>query len=187
VPVLDPVFATARQTRQFVHPLVPIPDLDPLRVDPGFDPLADQPTGHRVDVPLDMNRAPGVPLDADPLAGLQPPGRQRLQQHQFLGQPFAPAGVQLAEQLLHKSRVGAAVGEIPAAPQHQGLRQGPFELMVAVLDVPVLVGLPRPDRLAPQSVVPEQRLVTLLEHLRFTPRRHGGRPAISPVQVRHAA
>lgn len=187
VPVRDPVFATPPQARQFVHPLVPIPNLDPLGVDPGFDPLADQPTGHRVDVPLDMNGAPGVHLNADPFASLQPPGRQRLQQRHLLGQAVAPARVQLTEQLLHERRVGTAVGEIPAAPQHQGLRESPLELMVALLGVPVLVGLPRLNRLALQSVVPEQRLVTLLELLRPAPRRHGGRQAIGAVQVRHAA
>jgi hypothetical protein len=68
------------------------------------------------------------------------------------------------------------------------LLQCPLELPVALLHVTVLVGMPRLDRLARETVVPQQRLVTLRERRRaFRPWRDRRRQAIRPMQLRHAA
>ena len=59
---------------------------------------------------------------------------------------------------------------------------------MALLHVAVLVALARLDGLALQAVVPQQRLVTLLERLRpFDARLHRRRQPIGAVQLRHAA
>jgi hypothetical protein len=46
VPVLDAVLAPSPQSRQFLHPLLTVVDLDPLGVKSGLHSLADQPAGH---------------------------------------------------------------------------------------------------------------------------------------------
>ncbi len=187
VPVLDPVLAPAPQPRQRLDQLPGVPDLDPLGVDPGLDPLADQPAGHRVGVPLDVDRAAAVHPHPQPLARLQPPGRQRPQQGQLLRQPSPPAGVEPLEQPPQERLVGRAAGEVAAAPQHQGLIESPLELPVALLDVPVLVGLGGLDRLPLQPVVPQQALIPLVKGRPLRPRRDGGGEPVGAVQQGHAA
>jgi hypothetical protein len=177
----------APQPRQLFHPLPAIPDLDPLSVESGLDPLADQPAGHRIRVPLDVDRAAAVYAHGPPLARLQTPGRQRPQQRPFLRQPPLPIGVELPEQSPQERLVGRSALEVPAAPQHQGLVQRPLELAVALLDVAVLMGLRRLDRLARQAVVPQQGPVTLGEGGPFRPRRHGGGQAVRAVAAGHTA
>jgi hypothetical protein len=134
-----------------------------------------------------MDGAAGVHPDPQPLAGLQPSRRQRLQRQQFLGQPHAPAGVTLREQLPQERLVLGPAGEVPAAAQEQGLLQGPLELVVALLDVAVLVRLPGVDRLPAQPVVPQQRLVAPLERLAVAAGGHRGRQAVGAVDHRHPA
>jgi hypothetical protein len=187
VPVLHPVLAPAPQPRQRLHQPLGVPHLDPLGVHPRLDPLADQPAGHRVGVALDVDRAARVHPHRPPLARLQTPGRQRPQQGQLLGQPPLPPGVELPEQPPQERLVGRPGGEVPAAPQQQGLVQGSLELPVALLHVAVLVGPGRLDGLALQPVVPQQRPVTLGEGRPGRPRRHGGRQPVGAVQQRHAA
>ena len=188
MPIFDPMFGTAAQSRQRLHQTLRVPHLDALRVESGLHPLTDQPARHGVNVAEDMDGAAPVHPHAQPLAGLQPPRRQRLEQRQLLSQPLLPARVELLEQTTQERRVLRPVGKVPAAAQQQGLVQRPLELPVALLHVAVLVGLPRLDCLALQSVVPQQRLVTLRERSRtLCPRRDRRRQTIRPVQLRHAA
>jgi len=187
VPVLHPVLAPAPQSRQRLGQPLGVPHLDPFGVQPGLDPLADQPAGHGVGVALDVDRTAAVHPHPQPLARLQPPGGQRPQQRQFLGQPPLPVGVELPEQLPQERLVGGSAREVAAAPQHQGLVQGPLELPVALLDVAVLMGLGRLDRLPLQAVVPQQGLVAVVESSPGGARRHGGGQAVGAVQQRHAA
>jgi hypothetical protein len=155
VPVVDPVLVAAAQARQRLDQLLPVPDLDPLRVEAGLHPLPDQPAGHRVDVAFHPDGAAAVHPHREPLARLQASGRQRSQHGQFLSQTLLPTAVKLPEQPQQKAFVGGPTAEVPAAPQHQGLVQGPLELAVALLDVPILVALARLDGLALQVVVPQ--------------------------------
>jgi hypothetical protein len=50
MPVFDAVLAAPAQTWQRLHQPLRVPHLDPLRAQPGFHPLADQPARHRVGV-----------------------------------------------------------------------------------------------------------------------------------------
>ena len=60
-----------------------------------------------------------------------------------------------------------SAGEITAPTQHQSLINSLFESVMALLDVAILVGLPRLDRLAFELVMREQSLVSASEHLGF--------------------
>jgi hypothetical protein len=71
VPVIDLVLAPPPQPGQFLHLLLGVPDGHPLGVQPSLDPLADQPTGHRVDVALHPDSAARLHPHAQPLEGLQ--------------------------------------------------------------------------------------------------------------------
>jgi hypothetical protein len=153
VAVFDAVLVAASQAGQRLHQLLPEPDLDPFGVQPGFQPFPDQPAGHRIDIPLHPDGTAFIHPYLQPLAGLQPPGRQRSQQGQLLGLPLLPAAVGLLEQSNQKALVSRPAVEIPAAPQHQGLIQGSFELVVALLGIPILVALAGLDGLALQTVV----------------------------------
>jgi hypothetical protein len=187
VPVGDPVLATTPQTRQFFDAPLGVPHLDPLGVDPGLDPFADEPAGHRVGVALDVAGAAAIHPHLLPLARLQTPSRQRSQQRHLLSQPLPPVGVALLEQVPQERLVGGPTVEVAAAPQQQRLFQGSLELVMTLLDVAVLVGLCRLDGLAVQAVVPQQRLIPLGERGPFCPRRHGGGEPVGAVQLRHAA
>jgi hypothetical protein len=116
VPVGDAVLATTTQPRQLLDLPLGVPDLDPLGVDPGLDPLADQPAGHRVGVARDVDGAAAIDTHHLPLARLQPTSRQRSQQRHLLGQPLLSVGVELVEQTPQERFVGVAAVEVPAAP-----------------------------------------------------------------------
>lgn len=115
VPVVDAVLAPPPQPGQVRHPLLGVPQLDPLGVQAGFDPLADQPAGHRVDVAFHAGGAAGLHTHAQPLERLQTAGRQRTQHGPLLAQARLPCGVELDEQVLQEGGVGIAAGEIAAA------------------------------------------------------------------------
>jgi hypothetical protein len=163
VTVLDPVLARPTQPRQRFDQTLGVPHLDPLGVQACLRLLADQSAGHRVGVAPDVDRAARVHAHAPALTRLQPPRRQRTQQRQLFLQPLTPARVELLEQPTQERLVGRSVGEVPAARQQERLIQGTLERPVALLHIAVLVGLRRLDGLALQTVVPQQRLVTLGE------------------------
>jgi hypothetical protein len=187
VPVFDPVLASTTQTRQPLHTLPGVPHLDLLHADPRLHPLPDQAARHRIHVVLHMNRAATVHTHRPPLARFQTPARQRTQLRQLLGQTLLSARVELLEQPAQERLILRPAGEVPAATQQQRLLQRPLELPMALLAVPVLVGLARLDRLAPQTVVPQQPLVTLGKRRAFRPRRYRRRQPIRPVHLWHAA
>jgi hypothetical protein len=58
----------------------------------------------------------------------------------------------------------ASTGEITAPSEHQGLVDSLLETVMTLLDVAILVGLPRLDRLAFELVMREQGLVSPSEH-----------------------
>jgi len=181
VAVVDPVFAPATQSGQLLHPLLGIPEFEPLGVQVGLDPLANQPAGHRVDVALHPHGAARFHPHPQPLEGLQPALGQGPQQGHLLGQPGLTPGVESAEQPLHEGGVGVAAGEVPAAPEHQGLVQGRLEAVVPLLHVAVLAPLAGPDGLGRQTVVVQQGLVTPLERLGTAAGLDGGGQAVGAV------
>jgi hypothetical protein len=164
-----------------------VPHLHTLRVQPRLHPLPDQPAGYRVDVARHTHRAARAYLHPQPAARLQPTRRQRPQTRHLLGQTRTPPRVELAEQLPHVRPIVVAAGEVPAATQHQRLIQRTLELAVRLLDVTVLVGLARLDRLALQPVVIQQPLVMSLEHLRLGPRRYGRGQPVGAVDLGRTA
>ena len=95
--------------------------------------------------------------------------------------------VELAEQRLEEGDVGVASGEVPAAPQQEGLVEGGLEAVVPLLHVAILVALAGLDGLGGQAVVVEQGLVTPLEGLGSATGLDGGGQAVRPVQLRDAA
>ncbi len=109
VAVVDSVLASPTQSRHFLHPLAAVPKFDPLGVQVGLDPLADQPAGHRVDVALDADSAARFHPHPQLLECLQPALRQCSKHRHFFGQPGPTPGVELAEQLLQESGVGISV------------------------------------------------------------------------------
>jgi hypothetical protein len=188
VAVLDAVLAASPQTRQRLHQPLRVPHLDPLGIQPGLDPLADETARHRVGVAQDVDRAARVHPQQEPPARLEAVLRQGTQQRQLLRQPLPPAGVELLEQPTQERLVVRPADEVPAAAQHEGLVQRPLELPVALLHVAVLMGMGRLDRLAHEAVVPQQRLVALRERRRaLRPRRDRRRQPVGAVQLRRAA
>jgi hypothetical protein len=151
------------QPRQCLDALLRVPDLDVLHVQPHFHGLANQTARHGVGVPLHMEQTPRIHLGLHTLARFQPPRGQAPQQAPFLGQTLQAAGIELHAQLPQIVRIGLTAGKIPAATQQQRLLQRLREAVVTLLDIAVLVRLPRLDLLADQIVMRQQALVTLRE------------------------
>jgi hypothetical protein len=188
VPVIDPLLATPAQARHLVSQLLGIPHFNHLGVQAGFHLLADQPAGHRVDVPLHFDDAARFHAHTQPLTRLQSMARQRSQQRHFLRHTAGSSGVLLGEHLPQEGQVAVPAAEIPATAHHQRLVHGALELVVTLLGVAVLVALAGLDGLALQAVVSQQRLIALLERLRpFDARLHGRGQPIRAMQLRHAA
>lgn len=97
VPVVDAMLATPTQSGQFFDPLLGIPDLNQLGIQACLNPLADQATGHRVDVALHPDGAARIHPHLQPFARLQTPGWQRSQQSHLFGQTVQAAGIVLLE------------------------------------------------------------------------------------------
>ena len=98
-------------------------------------------------------------------------------------------GIASGHELPEEQLVVATAGEVAAAPQHQGLVDGLLEAVMTLFDIPVLVGLPRPDRLAFEAVMLEQSLVSPCEHFGFRVAvdRRGAVRGPLPVPTRRSA
>ncbi len=83
----------------------------------------------------------------------------------LLGEPLAAVRVPPGHDLAQERLVLLAAGEVAAPPTHQGLVDGLLEPIMALLGVPVLVCLPRLDRLRLQAVMVQQGLVPPGEQL----------------------
>ena len=75
------------------------------------------------------------------MPGVDAPRGESVQQRPFLGEPLGTAAVSLGEGRAEESLVGRSVVEVAAAPQHEGLIDGLFESVMALLGISVLVGL----------------------------------------------
>ena len=74
-------------------------------------------------------------------------------------------GIASGHELLEERLIVASTGEIAAPAKHQGLVDGLLEAVMTLLDVAILVGLSRLDRLGFEAVVLHQGLVSPSEHL----------------------
>jgi hypothetical protein len=181
VAVIDAVLPAAAEPRQGVDLFGTVPDVDGFSPDMNVDVFADQPAGQRIGVAADVDRAPRIDPRLDPPGHLQPAGRKRREHRHFLEKTLLSVGIASGHELLEKDLIVAPSGEIAAPPQHQGLVDGLLETVVALLDVAVLVGLPRLDRLAFEAVVREQSLVSSSEHFGFRVAVDRGGQAIGAV------
>jgi hypothetical protein len=164
VAVLDAMLASASESRQGVQLSGPVPDLENFGPDVNIDLFADQTTRQRIGVAADMDRAPGIDPRFEPAGHLQPASRQGRQHGHLLTKTLLSVGIASGHELLEEQLIIASAGEIAAPTQHQGLVDGLFETMMTLLDVAILVGLPRLDRLAFELVMREQSLVSPSEH-----------------------
>jgi hypothetical protein len=164
VAVLDAMLASASESRQGVELSGPVPDLENFGPDVNIHLFADQSAGQRVGVAADMDRAPGIDPGLEPASHLQPASRQRRQHGHFLMKTLLSSGIASGHELLEEPLIVATTGEITAAAQHQGLVDSLLEAVMTLLDIAILVGLSRLDRLTFESIMLEQCLVSPSEH-----------------------
>jgi hypothetical protein len=121
MPVVDLTLVATHQPRQRVHAASGVPDFHTIRVQPGFDLLADQPAVDRVHVAMNVNQAPPVHTDRQPQATVQSLFRQRLQCRQLFQVPLPARRVALVQQFPQEHAELVVAGEVPTATQFQGL------------------------------------------------------------------
>ncbi len=161
------MLAPASESRQGVDLSGPMPDVEGFGPDVNIHLFADQTAGQRVGVAADMDRAPGIDPGLESPSHLQPASRQGRQDGHFLTKTLLSVGIASGHELLEKQLIIASAGEITAASEHQGLVDGLLETMMTLLDVAILIGLSRLDRLAFELVMREQSLVSSSEHIGF--------------------
>jgi hypothetical protein len=166
VAVLDAMLASASESRQGVELSGPVPDVECFGSDVNIYLFADQTAGQRVGVAADMDRAPGIDPGLEPASHLQPASRRRRQHGHFLTKTLLSSDITSGHELLEERLVVASTGEITAAAQHQGLVDSLLEAVMTLLDIAILVGLSRLDRLTFESIMLEQCLVSPSEHFR---------------------
>jgi hypothetical protein len=181
VAVLDAMLASAAESRQRVQLPGSVPDVERFGPDVDIHLFADQTTRQRVGVAADVDRAPGIDPGLEPSRHLEPARRQGRQHGHLLINTLLSMGIASGHELLEERLVVASAGEITAPAQHQGLVGGLLEAVVALLDVAILVGLPRLDRLTFELVMREQSLVSPGEHLGFGVAVDRGGQAIGAV------
>ncbi len=167
VAVIDAMLAPASEPRQDVELPGPMPDVEGLGPDVDIHLLADQTAGQRIRVAANVDRAPGIDPGLEPASHLQPTIRQGRQHGHLFTKALLSVGIATGHELLEEELIVAAAGEIAATTEHQGLVDGLLEPVMALFDVAVLVGLPGLDRLAFESVMLEQSLVSPSEHFRL--------------------
>lgn len=186
VPVMHRVLVPPDQSRQRVGKLVRVPDLDPVRVQPGLHPLADQPAVDRVNAAVNVNQAPGI----DTAPHLKATGLTRLGQlrerRDLLGEAIHPTSVANPHHVPEEVRVLLPAGEIPAPAQEQRLVDGGLEMAVRRFGIAVLVRLPRVDPLTRQTVVIQEIAVAGLKLTRRRMVVHGRGEAVAAMLPRHA-
>jgi len=161
VPVIDGVLAVASQTRHLLNLAPRPPDFDSLGVDHHINFHADQPTGDRVRIAFDLNRAAAANLDAaDALTVIELARRQLAKTRLFLGELVGTPRVPLVDQRGEKLLVRFAAGEVAAAAQEQRLIEGRFQMAVRGFDIAVLMRRPDVDPLRLDLVVVHQVAVT---------------------------
>ena len=142
VAVVDRVLAAAAKPRHPLHVDVCVPHLDVVGVDHDIHLEADQSAGDRIRVPLHLNRAAGVNLDAaDPLPIIELARRQLIEAGLFLSELVGPRGVPLVDQAAEKLFVLFAGDEIATAAEQQCLIDDGLQVAVRRLDVAVLMRL----------------------------------------------
>jgi len=115
MPIIDPLFAPATQTRQLLHALLPVPHLQMLRINTHLDRLANQPAVHRIHVVLHPDQTAAADRDTQTLAALQTPCRQRPKHRLFFGKTPLTLTVAWPLHFLQEGRIRFPADKIPAA------------------------------------------------------------------------
>jgi hypothetical protein len=165
VAVLDAMLPPAPKPRQGVDLAGAVPDLQGLDHDVNVHRLTDQSAGQGVRVAADVDRAPRIDPRLEPAGHLQPASRQGRQHGHFFEETLLSVGIAPGHEPLEEDLIVAAAGEIAAPAKHQGLIDGLLEAVMTLLDVAILVGLSRLDRLGFEAVMRHQGLVSPGEHL----------------------
>ena len=181
--IMDSVLVTADQARPRLDMVIRIPDLDAVRVEPGFDPFADEPARHRISVAMNVNQTAGVDLARHLQTTVEPMIRQCAERRRLLGTAVAPAGVADLHHFMQEIHVLIAAGKVAAAAQEQRLIHSGLEVPVRRLAVAVLVRLPDVDALTIHAVVREQVAIARLKltrHRQIVHRRGQTVAAMAP-------
>jgi hypothetical protein len=166
VAVLDAMLASASESRQGVQLPGPMPDVEGFGPDVNIHLFADQTTRQRVRVAADMDRAPRIDPGLEPAGHLQATSRQRRQHGHFFEKSLLSVGIASGHELLEERLIVASTGEIAAAAKHQGLVDSLLETVMTLLDVAILVGLSRLDRLTFEAIMRQQCLISPSEQFR---------------------
>jgi len=187
VPIVDAMFRLATQAFHRLHQRTRVPDLDHLGTDPCFQPLAQQPCRHRVDILFHHDRA--ALAHAHPLTfrALQALRRQGTQQRLLFSKPRCPPGILPLLHATHELPVRFPTAEVTAVTQQQFLLQRLLEAAMTLLAIAVLVAAGGIGRLGRQTVVTHQRLVPARVLLGGAVLMHGQRHAVGTMPLRHPA
>src|SRR4051812_36693263 len=98
VPVIDAVIGASALTRELIHLLSAIPDLNVVGINSRLYDLADQTAVYRITVPLDDDQAAGVHPHAHTLRALKTSIRQCPYKLHFFDQPSPAPAVELGKQ-----------------------------------------------------------------------------------------
>ncbi len=115
VPIVDRVLITTHQAGQRVHLTARMPDLDAVRIEPGFHLLADQAAVDGVHVAMDADQAPWVDTHFHAQATVQALFRQGLEHRQFFLVPRTTRGVAFGHDVPQERQQLVVVGEVAAA------------------------------------------------------------------------
>lgn len=115
VPIVDRVLVTTHQTRQRVHLTARMPDLDAVRIEPGFHLLADQAAVDGIHVAMDADQAPWADTHFHAQAAVQTLFRQRLQQRPLFLVPPTTRGVPFSHDVPQERQQLVMAGEVAAA------------------------------------------------------------------------
>lgn len=153
VPVMHGRAIPAHQSRQRVHVLIGVPDLDAVGEEPGLHLVADQAAVHRIGVAMDVNQAAGVDAAPHLQTGGQSLIRQVAQGPDLFGETVAATRIPQRHDALQEACIVIAAGKVAAAPQQQRLIDGGLEMTVRRLRITILVRLPRVRPLARHAIV----------------------------------
>ena len=138
-------------------------DLHLIRPHPHLHSLADQPAVHRIGVVANPDRTAGG--DSHPLPGevIQTACRQRAHHCQLFSQALLPGRIAPGHNHRYKALVLFPAGKITATPQQQFLLNGPFQAVMGLFHIPVLVCLSCLSATGAHPEVSQQRLIALGE------------------------
>jgi len=186
--IVDGGATATPQTLHLRHPLAGVVHLDALRIEPEVHPLADQPRCHRVDVLRRPQRRKHADPHSLPPEIVQARERQIVHPLQLLAQFASPAPIAAGQNHAQKRLVLGPRRKLTAPAQQQSLLDGPFEAVVRLLDIAILVATARCVAIGRHLVMRQRSKVTVVENAAPIAQFVGGRrEVVRPVQLGHLA